>query len=112
MDDLMDKTSYGVVAMRKFGAVPDGFHIFCSEWLGDKPAEWDRMRVTGAVFVGSHRTPGTTMTTTVTLAEMDAEKSGCAVEAPADVREVVFLPAFEVNIDAIYLKRPDLVGRR
>jgi hypothetical protein len=74
MDDLMDKTRYGVVAMRKFGAVPDGFHIFQSEWLGDQPEGWDRMRVTGAVFKGSRRMPGTTMTTIVTCTEMDAVK--------------------------------------
>lgn len=74
MDDLMDKTRFGVVAMRKFGAVPDGFHIFQSQWLGNKPEEWDRMRVTGAVFKGAWRMPGTTMATIVTRAEMDALK--------------------------------------
>ncbi len=40
-------------------------------YTGDKPEEWDRMRVTGAVFKGARRMPGTTMATIVTRDEMD-----------------------------------------
>jgi hypothetical protein len=72
MDDLMDKTGYGIAALRKFGAVPEGFHVFQAEWLGDKPEDWKTMRVTGAQFVGSKRIPRTTMSTIVTVEEMEA----------------------------------------
>ena len=66
----MDRMSYGQAALRKFGAVPDGFHIFAAAWLGEKPEEWKSMRVTGAQFNGKRRVPGTTMQTIVTEAEM------------------------------------------
>jgi hypothetical protein len=72
MDDLMDTTSYGKAARQKFGAVPDGFHVYAAEWLGETPAEWKSMRVTGAQFKGKRRVPGTTMTTIVTREEMAA----------------------------------------
>ena len=70
MDDVMDTTSYGKAARRKFGTVPDGFHVFSAEWLGDKPEDWKTMRVKGAQFKGKRRVPGTTMTTIVTREEM------------------------------------------
>jgi len=72
MDDLMDKTSYGKAALRKFGAVPDGFHVFSAEWLGDNPKDWKTMRVMGAQFQGKRRVPGTTMATILTREEMEA----------------------------------------
>ncbi len=72
MNDLMDATGYGIAARRKFGAVPEGFHVFSAEWLGDKPADWKTMRVKGAQFKGKRRVPGTTMTTIVTREEMAA----------------------------------------
>lgn len=72
MDDLMDTTSYGRAALRKFGAVPEGFHVFSAEWLGDKPKDWRTMRVTGAQFKSNRPIPGTTMTTIVTREEMAA----------------------------------------
>jgi hypothetical protein len=72
MDDLMDLTRYGKAARLKFGAVPDGFHVFKAEWLGDEPEEWKSMRVTGAQFKGRHRVPDTTMATIVTREEMQA----------------------------------------
>ena len=72
MDDLMDATSYGKAALRKFGTVPIGFRVFKAEWLGDNPADWQTMRVTGAQFRGRRRLPATTMTTIVTRDEMDA----------------------------------------
>ncbi len=68
--DAMDKCSYGRAALQKFGAVPDGFHIFRAEWLGEHPEYSDRMKVTGAEFKGRRRVPGTTMTTIVTREEM------------------------------------------
>ena len=71
-DDIMDTTSFGKAAMKKFGAVPEGFHIFAAEWLGDKPEDWKSMRVTGAQFQGRRRVPRTTMSTIVTQEEMAA----------------------------------------
>lgn len=73
MDDIMTKTSYGKAALKKFGAVPDGFEIFAAGWIGKNPKDWNAMRVTGAQFNGRKRIPNTTMTTIVTSAEMDAE---------------------------------------
>ena len=72
MDDIMDTTRYGKAALKKFGAVPEGFHIFRAEWLGDKPENWKAMRVTGAQFKGRRRVPATTMSTIVTQEEMAA----------------------------------------
>lgn len=69
----MDKTSYGQAAMRKFGTVPEGFHIFSAEWLGNGLPS-DRMRVKGAQWRGKRRVPNTTMTTIVTREEMNAFK--------------------------------------
>ena len=93
--ETMDDTRYGKAALQKFGAVPDGFHIYCAEWLGEMPAEWTRMRVTGAAFKGRRRIPGTTMTTIVTseeiaegtdpypaLAKEAAQDAPVAAEAP------------------------------
>lgn len=71
MDDLMDATSYGRAALRKFGAVPEGFHVFFAEWLGEKPEQWNAMRIKGAQFKGKRRVPGSTMTTIVTREEME-----------------------------------------
>ena len=71
----MSKTSYGQAALRKFGTVPEGFEIFSAGWLGKKPKDWKAMRVTGAQFKGKKRIPNTTMTTIVTVEEMDAIKS-------------------------------------
>jgi hypothetical protein len=69
-DDVMDKCSYGKAALQKFGAVPEGFHIFEAGWLGERPEDWTRMQVKGAQFKGRRRVPGTTMTTIVTREEM------------------------------------------
>lgn len=73
MEDVMSKTSYGKAALKKFGAVPEGFEIFSAGWIGKKPEDWKTMRVSGAQFKGRRRIPHTTMTTIVTLEEMQAE---------------------------------------
>ena len=72
MIDAMDTTSYGKAALRKFGAVPGGFHVFSAAWIGDKPEDWKQMRVIGAQFQSKRRVPGTTMTTIVTREEIEA----------------------------------------
>ncbi|WP_155931091.1 hypothetical protein [Methylomonas sp. 11b] len=66
----MDNTSFGKAALHKFGTVPEGFHIFYGEWLGNTPDKWKSMRVKGAVFIGKLRAPNTTMETIVTKKEM------------------------------------------
>lgn len=71
----MDKTSYGKAALQKFGAVPEGFHIYYAGWLGAKPEDWKSMRVKGAQFNGRRRVRGTTMSTIVTCEEMAKHKS-------------------------------------
>jgi hypothetical protein len=72
-DDIMDDTTFGRAAFKKFGAVPEGFRIYRAAWIGDKPADWKSMRVTGAQWKGKRRVPGTIMSTIVTIDEMDAE---------------------------------------
>ncbi len=72
MDDVMSKTSYGQVALKKFVEVPDGFEIFSAGWIGEKPEDWKTMRVTGAQFKGRKRIPHTTKTTIVTREEISA----------------------------------------
>jgi hypothetical protein len=73
MEDVMSKTCYGKAALKKFGAVPEGFKIFSAGWLGKGPKDWVAMRVSGAQFKGRKRIPHTTMTTIVTVEEMQAE---------------------------------------
>ncbi len=75
MTDSMSATIYGKAALKKFGAVPEGFEIFSAGWLGKKPKDWKTMRVTGAQFKGRKRIPHTTMQTIVTIEEMLAEES-------------------------------------
>jgi hypothetical protein len=75
MEDLMSTTSYGKAALKKFGAVPEGFEIFSAGWIGETPKDWKTMRVSGAQFKGRKRIPHTTMTTIVTTEEMRAEES-------------------------------------
>lgn len=70
MDDLMDKTGYGRAALAKFGAVPEGFHVFFGSWSKDRT----RMLVKGAQFKGNKKIPHTTMETIVTVEEMQAYK--------------------------------------
>ena len=74
MEDVMSTTCYGKAALKKFGAVPEGFEIFSAGWLGEKPEDWKTMRVSGAQFKGRKRIPHTTMTTIVTVEEMQAEE--------------------------------------
>lgn len=75
MNYSMDTMSYGKAALQKFGAVPEGFHVFSAKWLGDKPEDWTSMKVTGAQFKGNRRVPETTMTTIVSKEEMDVHRT-------------------------------------
>jgi hypothetical protein len=80
MDDCMDNTSYGRAALRRFGVVPEGFHVFHAGWLGKCPEDWTTMRVRGAQFKDGRRIPRTTMTVVVTREEMAA----CKAEGDSD----------------------------
>jgi len=71
MEDVMSATAYGKAALKKFGSVPEGFEIFSAGWIGEKPGDWKTMQVTGAQFKGEKRIPNTTMTTIVTVAEIE-----------------------------------------
>lgn len=48
--DIFAECTYGKIALKKMGPVPENFRLFCAGWLGDKPSEWDVMKVTGAEF--------------------------------------------------------------
>lgn len=83
-DDPMMQTSYAKAAMKKFGESHENFRIYCAEWLGDKPSEWEVMKVTGAVFREAKKgknkgklcimVKGTQRTTYVTDKEMDEQE--------------------------------------
>ncbi len=67
----MDSTAFGKAALAKFGAVPEGFHIFCAGWIGKRPEDWKSMRVQGAQFDGDKLLRGTKLSTVVSLKEME-----------------------------------------
>jgi hypothetical protein len=83
MKDVMKNTSYGKAALKKFGAVPEGFEIFSAGWIEEKPEHWKTMRVSGAQFVGRKRIPRTTMTTIVTVEEKQADETGRILYSPS-----------------------------
>lgn len=70
MDDVMTKSSYGQAAIKKFGAVPEGFQIYSAGWVEKQPEDWRTMKVKGAQFKEGRRVPGTIMETIVTVDEM------------------------------------------
>lgn len=79
--DLMTNTPYGKAALKKLAPVAENFHIFEAGWLGDKPSEWDTMKVRGCVFREAKSGPnkgklsipvkGTTRTAYVNRKEME-----------------------------------------
>ena len=86
-EDIFADQPYGKVALQKMsksGPVPEGFRLFCAGWLGDKPEEWEVMKVTGAEFRRAKSGPNkgklcvmvqkTTRTVYVTKTEMDEIK--------------------------------------
>lgn len=83
-NDSMAVTSYGKAALKKLAPVADNFRFYSAEWLGDKPSEWDVMKVTGAEFRSAMTGPnrgklsimieGTKRTTFVTKQEMQVFK--------------------------------------
>ena len=48
--DIFADCSYGKVALNKLAPVPEKFRLFSAGWLGERPADWKTMKVTGAEF--------------------------------------------------------------
>jgi len=81
-EDLFAAQSYGKAALKKLAPTPENFRLYSAEWLGEKPADWDVMKVTGAEFRVAKSGPnkgklsvmvqGTKRTAHVTRAEMQA----------------------------------------
>ena len=49
-ESIMDKTTYGQVALKKMAPVPEGFRLYEAGWIDENPKERTVMQVTGAVF--------------------------------------------------------------
>lgn len=86
MNNSMNDTGFGKAALKKFGAIPEGFQICTAQWMERNPENWATMRVTGAKFAGERKVAGTSMTTIVTKAEIDAEREAIAQMASADAQ--------------------------
>lgn len=77
-EDIFASTSFGKAALKKLGPVPENFRLYSAGWLGKKPEDWKKMRVTGRVFRASKNgkldipVPGTIRSVTVTRDEMQA----------------------------------------
>ncbi len=48
--DIFAEALYGQVALKKLAPVPANFRLYSAGWLGEKPADWTTMKVTGAEF--------------------------------------------------------------
>lgn len=81
--DIFAQTSYGKAALRKLGKVPENFMLYEAGWIGDKPENWNGMRVKGCVFRAATKgprvgqfvipVPGTIQSVIVTRDEILAE---------------------------------------
>lgn len=80
--DVMAETGFGKAALQKLAPTPENFRLYQAEWLGDKPKDWDVMKVIGAEFRPAKTGPnkgkltvmvkGSQRTVYVTKAEMRA----------------------------------------
>ena len=80
--DLFAQQPYGKIALAKLAPVPANFRLYQAGWLGDKPGDWEVMKITGAEFrvakTGKNAgklsilVKGSVRSTYVTRAEMDA----------------------------------------
>ncbi|WP_373031645.1 hypothetical protein [Sulfurovum sp.] len=78
--DFFAEYDYGKIALQKLSPTPENFRLFEAGWLGDKPQDWNTMKVTGAEFrrakTGRRKgtlcimVPGTKRTAYVTREEM------------------------------------------
>jgi hypothetical protein len=83
-NDIFSQQPYGKVALRKLAPVSPNFRLYSVAWLGDKPSEWEVMRVIGAEFREAKTGPrkgqmcilvkGTTRTAFVTTKEIAEEE--------------------------------------
>lgn len=48
--DVMAESGFGKAALKKLAPTTENFRLYEAEWIGNKPAEWTVMRVTGAEF--------------------------------------------------------------
>lgn len=81
-EDIFAAQPYGKIAIKKLAPVPENFRLYQAEWLGDKPSEWNVMKVVGAEFREAKSGPnkgklcimvkGTQRTAFVTESEMRA----------------------------------------
>lgn len=82
--DIFAQTSYGKAALRKLGKVPENFMLYEAGFIGDKPENWNGMRVKGCVFRAASKgpragqlvipVPGTIQSVIVTKEEILAEE--------------------------------------
>ena len=78
--DIFAQHPFGKAALKKMGAVPENFRLYCAGWIGENPEEWKCMDATGAEFRRAARgpnkgklsikIPGTERKVRVTRAEM------------------------------------------
>lgn len=91
--DIFAEQTYGQVALKKLAPVPDTFRLFSAGWLGEKPKDWNTMKVTGADFrvakAGPNRgklsimVKGSTRSAFVTRSEMQAFETNANQSKPA-----------------------------
>ncbi len=48
--DIFAEQQYGQLALKKLAPVSDNFRLISAGWLGQKPEDWEVMKVTGAEF--------------------------------------------------------------
>lgn len=48
--DIFAEQPYGKAALKKIAPQDENFRLYFAGWLGNNPAKWDTMKVTGAVF--------------------------------------------------------------
>lgn len=80
--DIFRQHSFGKAAIQKIGPVSENFRLYQAGWLGEKPQDFDVMKVIGAEFrvakSGKNKgklcimVPNTKRTAYVTKAEMRA----------------------------------------
>ena len=48
--DIFAEHSFGKAALKKIAHENPDFRLYSAEWLGDKPCDFEVMKITGAVF--------------------------------------------------------------
>lgn len=91
--DIFADCAYGQVALTKLAPVPETFRLYSAGWLGEKPKDWETMKVTGADFRVAKSGPnkgklsvmvkGSTRSAFVSRAEMQAFEASAKQPQPA-----------------------------